>query len=58
MGFEDLIGAARLPVRCFQLADMCLLIADVAALIVPALLHSAPRCATPVGGPLARPRSA
>ena len=55
---KDLIGAARLPVLCFQLADMCLLIADVAALIAPALLHSAPGCATPVGGPLARPRSA
>ena len=55
---KDLIGAARLPVLCFQLADMCLLIGDVAALIAPALLHSAPRCATPVGGPLVRPRSA
>ena len=54
-GFEDLIGAAQLPVRCFQLADMSLLIADRAALIAPVLLHSAPRCATPVGGPLARP---
>ena len=54
-GFEDLIGAAQLPVLCFQLADMRLLIADRAALIAPALLHSAPRCATPVGGPLARP---
>ena len=54
-GFEDLIGAAQLPVLCFQLADMSLLIADVAALIAPALLRSAPRCATPVGGPLARP---
>ena len=54
-GFEDLIGVAQLPVLCFQLADMSLLIADVAALIAPVLLHSAPRCATPVGGPLARP---
>ena len=54
-GFEDLIGAAQLSVLCFQLADMSLLIADRAALIAPALLHSAPRCATPVGGPLARP---
>lgn len=52
---KDLIGAARLPVLCFQLADMSLLIADRAALIAPVLLHSAPRCATPVGGPLARP---
>ena len=54
-GFEDLIGAAQLSVLCFQLADMSRLIADRAALIAPALLHSAPRCATPVGGPLARP---
>ena len=54
-GFEDLIGATQLPVLCFQLADMSLLIADLAVLIAPALLHSAPRCATPVGGPLARP---
>ena len=44
-GFEGLIGAAQFPVLCFQLADMSLLIADVAALIAPALLHSAPRCA-------------
>lgn len=54
-GFEDLVGAAQFPVLCFQLADMSLLIADRAALIAPVLLHSAPRCATPVGGPLARP---